>query len=101
MTDHALPAGPSLPSALQTLWWSRPVPFHERSLDEARRLGFEALAAAQRAALDEVWARADIVLDGDPEVQHALRYALFQVHQNAACARGTAAGRCASTHREG
>ena len=61
-----------------------------RSLDDARALGFERLEAMQRATLDEVWAHADIELDGDPEVQHALRYALFQLHQNAACAAGRA-----------
>ena len=60
------------------------------SLDEARQLGFDDLAALQRAALDDVWAHADIELEGDPEVQHALRYALFQLHQNAACAAGRA-----------
>lgn len=60
------------------------------SLDRARALGFEALAALQRTHLDAVWARADIELDGDPEIQHALRYALFQLHQNAACAAGHA-----------
>ncbi len=61
-----------------------------RTLDRASALGFEALVALQHAALDEVWARADIELDGDPEVQHALRYALFQLHQNSACAAGRA-----------
>ena len=60
------------------------------SLDEARGLGFEQLASLQSAALDDVWAHADIELEGDPEVQHALRYALFQLHQNAACAAGRA-----------
>ena len=61
-----------------------------RSLARARALGFEQLAARQRTALDEVWERADVELEGDPEVQHALRYALFQLHQNAACAAGRA-----------
>jgi alpha,alpha-trehalose phosphorylase len=61
-----------------------------RSLADACALGFEQLAALQRAALDDVWAHADIELDGDPEVQHAVRYALFQLHQNAACAAGRA-----------
>jgi alpha,alpha-trehalose phosphorylase len=55
----------------------------QRSLDVGLALGFEELAAAQRTALDSVWERADIELEGDPEVQHALRYGLFQVHQNA------------------
>ncbi len=62
----------------------------QESLDRARALGFEALALRQRAALDAVWERADIELDGDPEIQHALHYALFQLHQNAACAAGHA-----------
>ena len=60
------------------------------SLDLARRLGFEGLAARQRAHLDAVWDSADIVLEGDDEIQHALRYALFQVHTNAAFAAGHA-----------
>jgi alpha,alpha-trehalose phosphorylase len=59
-------------------------------LDRARDLGFDELAARQRAALDHVWAVADIELDGDPEIQHALRYALFQLHQNTALAAGHA-----------
>ncbi len=62
----------------------------QRSLDRAAALGFAELAAKQRAALDEVWARADIELDGDSELQHALRYALFQLHQNSAHAGGHA-----------
>jgi alpha,alpha-trehalose phosphorylase len=61
-----------------------------RSLEHARALGFEALAAGQRKLLDEVWTRADIEIDGDPELQHALRYALFQLHQNTALAAGHA-----------
>lgn len=62
----------------------------ERSLDRATGLGFEALAARQRAILDRLWARADIVLEGDPEIQHALRYALFQLYTNTVCAAGHA-----------
>ncbi|MHB8487602.1 MAG: glycoside hydrolase family 65 protein [Candidatus Dormibacteria bacterium] len=61
-----------------------------RSLDEARALGFGELALQQRAALDALWTRADIELDGDPEIQHALRYAVFQLHQNSAHAAGHA-----------
>jgi alpha,alpha-trehalose phosphorylase len=62
----------------------------QQSLDRACALGFEGLAASQRVALDDVWAHADVELDGDPEIQHALRYALFQLHQNTACAAGRA-----------
>jgi alpha,alpha-trehalose phosphorylase len=62
----------------------------QESLDHACVLDFEGLATSQRAVLDGVWADADIELDGDPEIQHALRYALFQLHQNTACAAGHA-----------
>jgi len=62
----------------------------ERSLDRACGLGFEELATRQRAALDRVWTHTDVELDGDPEIQHALRYGLFQLHQNTACAAGRA-----------
>lgn len=61
-----------------------------QSLDRARALGFEGLAGRQRLALDDVWAQADVELEGDPEIQHALRYALFELHQNTACAAGHA-----------
>jgi len=62
----------------------------KQSLDRACAVGFERLAASQRAALDVVWAGADVELEGDPEIQHALRYALFQLHQNTARAAGHA-----------
>lgn len=55
------------------------------SLHHARSLGFDGLAEAQRNALDTVWAHGSIELDGDAELQHALRYGLFQLHQNTAC----------------
>lgn len=58
------------------------------SLGNAAQLGFDALVANQREALDAVWDYADIELEGDPEIQHALRYALFQIHQNATFADG-------------
>ena len=38
----------------------------------------------QRARLDEFWAGADVELDGDPEVQQAVRFALFSVFQASA-----------------
>ena len=60
------------------------------SLDDALTLGFEGLATTQRAVLKHLWEYADIELDGDPEVQHALRYALFTLHQNATFAGGHA-----------
>ncbi len=49
--------------------------------DEAVALGFDGLAAEQRAYLDEFWAAADVELDGDPEVQQGVRFGLFHVLQ--------------------
>ncbi|HLT85052.1 MAG TPA: hypothetical protein VKZ83_12540, partial [Phototrophicaceae bacterium] len=41
--------------------------------------GWERLTAEQRRVLDELWARADVEIDGDGEVQQALRYDVFQL----------------------
>ena len=56
------------------------------ALAEARHTGWEGLLAAQRAYLDDFWDRADVELDGDAELQQALRFALFHILQ--AGARG-------------
>ena len=61
----------------------------DAALASARRTGWEGLLAAQRAYLDDVWSRADVELDGDPELQQAVRFAIFQVVQAAARAEGT------------
>jgi alpha,alpha-trehalose phosphorylase len=58
----------------------------EGALATATLSGWETLAANQREFLDAFWARADVEIDGDDELQHAVRYALFQVLQ--AGARG-------------
>ncbi|MEA2973338.1 MAG: alpha,alpha-trehalose phosphorylase [Actinomycetota bacterium] len=47
----------------------------------ARQAGWDGLVADQRAYLDDFWARADVEVDGDPAVQQAVRFALFQVLQ--------------------
>lgn len=52
----------------------------------ARLTGWEGLLAEQRKYLDEFWANANIELEGDEEIQQALRFALFHVLQ--AGARG-------------
>jgi alpha,alpha-trehalose phosphorylase len=52
----------------------------------ARLAGWDGLVAAQRAYLDVFWNVADIDIDGDTEVQQAVRFALFHVLQ--AGARG-------------
>ena len=45
---------------------------------------WDGLAAKQREYLGDFWARADVELDGDPQVQLAIRFALFHVLQAAA-----------------
>ena len=51
------------------------------ALAEARHTGWEGLVAGQRAYLDEFWGGADVELDGDTELQQALRFALFHTLQ--------------------
>lgn len=58
----------------------------DAALVAARRTGWERLVASQREYLDEVWARADVQVEveGNPALQQAVRFALFQVIQAAA-----------------
>lgn len=50
----------------------------------ASRSGWERLAQDQRAFLDAYWLAADVTIEGDPELQQAVRFALYQVVQSAA-----------------
>ncbi len=50
----------------------------------ARQSGWDGLLAEQRQYLDDFWARGDVAVEGDPEVQQAVRFALFHVLQAAA-----------------
>ncbi len=50
----------------------------------ARLTGWDQLLAEQRAFLDDFWAGADVEVVGDPEIQQAVRFALFQVLQSGA-----------------
>jgi alpha,alpha-trehalose phosphorylase len=54
------------------------------ALAAAHLTGWENLLAEQRAYLDEYWAGADVDLDGDSEVQQAVRFGLFHILQAAA-----------------
>ena len=56
----------------------------EGALANALEHGWRGLAAAQRAYLREFWNRADVEIEGDDEVQAAIRFALFHVLQSAA-----------------
>ncbi|MDR0358524.1 MAG: family 65 glycosyl hydrolase, partial [bacterium] len=56
----------------------------EGALAAAVHSGWDGLAADQRSYLDDFWRRADVELDGDDELQHAVRFGLFHVLQSAA-----------------
>jgi alpha,alpha-trehalose phosphorylase len=56
----------------------------EAALIAARATGWKGLCAAQREYLDEFWARADVEVEGDDEVQQAVRFGLFHVLQASA-----------------
>ncbi len=58
----------------------------DAALSGAMQTGWDGLLAEQRAYLDDFWATADIEIDGDAELQQAVRFALFHVLQ--AGARG-------------
>jgi alpha,alpha-trehalose phosphorylase len=50
----------------------------------ARLAGWDGLVDAQRKYLDTFWRTADVEVDGDAEVQQAVRFALFHVLQSGA-----------------
>lgn len=54
------------------------------ALAGARYTGWEGLLEAQRTYLDEYWDCADVEVDGDPDVQQAVRFGLFHVLQASA-----------------
>ncbi len=47
----------------------------------ARRTGWEALEQAQRSYMDLFWDQADVEIEGDEELQQAVRFALFHTLQ--------------------
>ncbi|WP_434742637.1 glycoside hydrolase family 65 protein [Micromonospora sp. SH-82] len=51
------------------------------ALAAARLDGWDGLRRAQREHLDEFWDAADVRVEGDPEVQQAVRFGLFHVLQ--------------------
>jgi alpha,alpha-trehalose phosphorylase len=51
------------------------------ALSAARQTGWDGLLAEQRGYLDDFWKGADVEIDGDTEVQQAVRFALFHVLQ--------------------
>jgi alpha,alpha-trehalose phosphorylase len=53
----------------------------DASLESAADEGFDGLAEMQHATLDAIWRRADVQVDGDDELQQALRFAIFHLIQ--------------------
>ncbi|MFD5054775.1 glycoside hydrolase family 65 protein [Streptomyces tendae] len=53
----------------------------EAALAAAAHGGWDGLVAEQRDYLDDFWARADVEVHGDEEIQQAVRFALFHVLQ--------------------
>jgi alpha,alpha-trehalose phosphorylase len=56
----------------------------DAALTVARQTGWDGLLAEQREYLDDFWARADVEVDGDDEIQQAARFSLFHVLQSSA-----------------
>ncbi|MHB8695931.1 MAG: glycoside hydrolase family 65 protein [Solirubrobacteraceae bacterium] len=51
------------------------------ALAEARHTGWDGLLAAQRSYLDDFWERSDVELEGDAELQQAVRFGMFHTLQ--------------------
>ncbi len=69
---------------------SRPA-LHDQiraALAAVQLTGWDGLLADQRAYLDDFWGRADVEVEGDPEIQQAVRFALFHVLQSGARGEG-------------
>jgi trehalose/maltose hydrolase-like predicted phosphorylase len=50
-----------------------------RTLGQAEQRGFDRLLVEHRAAWAGRWEQADVVIEGDPELQKAIRFALFHL----------------------
>jgi alpha,alpha-trehalose phosphorylase len=62
----------------------------DAALAAAALSGWEGLLSAQRDYLDDFWDRAEVELEGDAELQQAVRFALFHILQAGARAEGRA-----------
>jgi alpha,alpha-trehalose phosphorylase len=60
----------------------------ERTVMRALTQGFETLLQSQKTFLDDFWQRSDVVVRGDPDVQQAIRFNLYQLCQATARAEG-------------
>lgn len=64
----------------------------EAAVASAQGRGWDRLLEEQRVVLEEFWETADVEVDGDPELQQALRYGLFQLFCAAARISGAPVG---------
>ncbi|MGI5143874.1 MULTISPECIES: glycoside hydrolase family 65 protein [unclassified Streptomyces] len=55
----------------------------EAALARVRSIGWQGLVDQQRDFLDDFWRHVDVEVDGDAEIQQAVRFALFHVLQSA------------------
>lgn len=60
------------------------------ALTEGMHRGWDGLVADQQDYLDDFWAGADVELEGDEQLQQAVRFGLFHTLQSAARAEGRA-----------
>lgn len=56
----------------------------DAAISSIKRATWDELVAEQREYLDQLWEHADIEIDGDPQLQQAVRFALFQALQASA-----------------
>ncbi|HXR67229.1 MAG TPA: glycosyl hydrolase family 65 protein, partial [Dermatophilaceae bacterium] len=90
----ALPGNKVTITKAVTYHTSRNVPARDlvhrcrRTLDRVRTQGVEKHFADQRAWLDSYWARSDVEIEGEPGMQQAIRWNLFQLVQAAGRADG-------------
>jgi alpha,alpha-trehalose phosphorylase len=60
------------------------------ALAAAKHTGWDGMLAEQRAYLDDFWEHADVHVDGDLQIQQAVRFGQFQILQAGARAEGRA-----------
>jgi alpha,alpha-trehalose phosphorylase len=60
-----------------------------RTLDRTISDGYDEIVAAQRRSLDDFWDRSDVEVRGNPAIQQAMRWSLFQLIQASSRAEGT------------
>jgi alpha,alpha-trehalose phosphorylase len=87
LTTELVPGEPLRLTKFLTYGWSRRrsapaiVSQVSAALAEGRHTGWEGLLAEQRSYLDDFWDRADVEIEGDSELQLAVRFGLFHTLQ--------------------